>query len=235
MEDRHVVTSGPTLLGELLFAGVYDGHGGAAVAQLAAERLHVYVFESLARGMGLEGALAEAYARLGSEARHAHVGSTACTAALAGRCVTVAWVGDSQMAIVDADRVRFLSAAHRIDDRVERERVAGQGAVFDGPYVMRGDYGLMMTRALGDTWFHAVGLSSTPAVATIDLDSEDDALIVLATDGLWDVLDPDDIVRLFRVAPRDADHAALLVGAAMSAGARDNVTVITITLAAGSQ
>jgi serine/threonine protein phosphatase PrpC len=233
MEDRHVVMQQRTPLGAVLFAGVYDGHGGADVADLAAERLHAYVFDSIERGAGIEQAFRDGYARLASEARHEHVGSTACTAAFAGRYVTVAWVGDSQFAVVDADGVRFLSIAHRIDDTGERRRVAGKGAAFDGPYVMRGDHGLMMTRSLGDTWFHAVGLTSTPAVETIDLEREDDALIVLATDGLWDVIDADDIVRLFRVAPRDADHAALFVGAAMSGGTRDNVTVVTITCRAG--
>src|SRR6516165_1905261 len=52
MQDRHVVAIEP----EGLFGGVYDGHGGVAVAEAAAGHLHRAFFTDLRRGADPEAA-----------------------------------------------------------------------------------------------------------------------------------------------------------------------------------
>lgn len=230
MEDRAVVLQ-RTVAGRLVtFLGVYDGHGGSEVADLAAARLHGDFFEALERGAEPAGALAAAYAETaGAASPYIHVGSTACAVSLIGSRLTAGWLGDSQLVVATRDAVRLVTAAHRLDDAAERARVQSAGATFDGVYVMRGDRGLMVTRALGDRWFAPVGVTAAPAFATLDLTGDEPYLLVLGTDGLWDVVDPEEVVALFsrQASNVSFDYARALASAALTAGTGDNVTVVT--------
>ena len=55
--------------------------------------------------------------------------------------------------------------------------------------------GLAMSRSLGDLAAHSAGVSSDPEVAEYALTSADQ-LLILATDGIWDVLDCQQAVHL---------------------------------------
>lgn len=230
MEDRHVVVERQAAGRPVTFCAVYDGHGGAAVAALAAERLHEAFFDALDSGRAPREAFLAAYADVAALAgRHAHTGSTACTAAVIGSRLIVAWLGDSQLAVATPGQVRVLTGAHRMADAGERRRVLAAGGAFHGGYLMRGAYGVMVTRALGDAWFHPVGLVATPSVLDVELDATLPALVVLATDGLWDVVPARAIAEVVPgAAGGRTDHARRLVELALQAGGPDNVTVVTI-------
>lgn len=230
MEDRAVAVERTVAGRAATFLGVYDGHGGSEVADLAAAELHERFFDALARDVEPREALAVAYAATARAAeRFAHVGSTACAVALIASRLTAAWLGDSQLVVATREAVRFVAPPHRLEDTRERARVEAQGAGIAGVYLVRGDYGLMMTRALGDRWFAPVGVIAEPSFASLELDGTTPALIVVATDGLWDVLDPDEVVALFgRQASNPAfDYARALANAALAAGTSDNVSVVT--------
>ncbi len=230
MEDRDVVVQREIADRAVCFFGVYDGHGGVEVADLASSRLDRRFFEILADGVAPADALAQAYADVAqATAAYPHTGSTACTATLVDGRLTAAWLGDSQLVIVTPHEVRFVATPHRLDDGGERARIIAAGGQIDEAYVMRGDYGLMVTRAFGDAWFNPIGVTATPSFATVELDAGVAHLIVLGSDGLWDVLRPDTVMELFGARERlDAfDYARTLVDFALEADTRDNVTVVT--------
>ena len=230
MEDRAVTVRRTIGDRAVTFLGVYDGHGGSDVADLAADELHGRFFEALTGGAEPVDALRHAYAVTARGARdYMHVGSTACTVCLLGLRLVAAWLGDSQFVVVTRNATRFVAPPHRLDDAGERARVAAAGAEFSGVYVVRGDYGLMMTRALGDRWFEPVGISAEPSVATLDLDPGVPSLVVLASDGLWEVVDPENVAALFDRQANNTgfDYARALANAALVGGSRDNVTVVT--------
>ena len=56
----------------------------------------------------------------------------------------------------------------------------------DGP-------GLAVSRTLGDIFGHTIGVSSEPEVCYKELDS-DDKFIIIASDGLWDVMNSSETV-----------------------------------------
>lgn len=92
-----------------------------------------------------------------------------------------------------------------------------------------------MSRSLCDTALHAVGVSSEPEHTVYDLADEDD-FVVLATDGVWDVLTPEDVARIIASHEHDVD----VVGKAIAAAAerawtllcgfsyRDDITVLVV-------
>ena len=226
MEDRWAVEVTP----DGLFAAVYDGHGGARVADQAAAQLHLAVFRGLLAGLDPPRALEAAFAQLAAATADAECGSTAAVFLLAGGALTTAHVGDSRVIRVGRTEAESLTRDHRIDAPDERARVLRMGARLAPPYVVRGDHGLMMTRSLGDRWFRPVGVISAPEIGRHEASAEDVA-VVAATDGIWDVLGVDDAARAVRAAASAQEAAEALIVAALAADAHDNVTAVVVRLA----
>jgi serine/threonine protein phosphatase PrpC len=223
MEDRWAVHATP----HGLFAAVYDGHGGARVADQAAALLHLAVLRAIRDGLDGDAALRQAFAELARVTADAECGSTAAALWLAGTTLTTAHVGDSRVVRVGRTTVESLTRDHRIDVPHERARVLSMGGQLDPPYVVRGDLGLMMTRSMGDRWFRPVGVIAEPEIGRHAIGA-DDVAVVAATDGVWDVLGLDAAGRVVRASATAGPAARALVDAALAAGASDNVTAIVV-------
>ncbi|AEE73856.1 putative protein phosphatase 2C 33 [Arabidopsis thaliana] len=76
--------------------------------------------------------------------------------------------------------------------------------------------GLAMARAFGDFCLKDFGLISVPDVSFRQL-TEKDEFIVLATDGIWDVLSNEDVVAIVASAPSRSSAARALVESAVRA------------------
>jgi hypothetical protein len=102
--------------------------------------------------------------------------------------------------------------------------------------VARVDGMLAVSRALGDLAL-APHVSSEPATRSVDLSAADEWLL-LACDGVWDVLSDDDaaaiVLETADAAAKEAGAAdaaaAALVDAALAAGTTDNVSVLLVRL-----
>lgn len=55
---------------------------------------------------------------------------------------------------------------------------------------------LEVTRSFGDLAMAQYGLSATPYVCDVTLEPQDDVALVVATDGLWDVVDENFVTRV---------------------------------------
>jgi serine/threonine protein phosphatase PrpC len=226
MEDRWAVQATP----HGLYVAVYDGHGGARVADRAAAELHVAVARARQAGLDPGGALRQAFAELEAVTGDADCGSTVAALLLTGAALTTAHVGDSRVMRVGRARSEGLTRDHRIEAPDELARVLRMGARLDPPYVVRGDHGLMMTRSLGDRWFRPVGVIAEPEIGQHAI-GQDDLALVAATDGVWDVLSLEDAARVVRRAESAEAAARALVAEALAAGSRDNATAVVIRLA----
>ncbi|KAL6778174.1 hypothetical protein ACKKBG_A17210 [Auxenochlorella protothecoides x Auxenochlorella symbiontica] len=140
-------------------------------------------------------------------------GTTACVALLAGRRLLVANVGDSRAVLVragagggnaPAEALRLTRDA-KPDDPEEAARIAAAGGSVrrltddpdDVPRVFAADPGsttpgLAMSRSLGDAAAHTLGVCATPRLTGHVLEERDLAL-VLASDGVWDVMSDADV------------------------------------------
>jgi protein phosphatase 2C family protein 2/3 len=126
-----------------------------------------------------------------------------------------------------------LTVDHRPSREEERERVEREGGTVE--FDMLGGV-LAVTRALGD-YEHTVhgklkGLSADPDTISMIL-TEDDEFIVLASDGIWEVIDNNQTIRIVREqlkASGDCTQAAEhLINSALARGAEDNLTVAIIS------
>ena len=210
MEDRHVVCSraGVTL------AAVFDGHGGDAAAEYC--RLHLSTFvlshwrDSLNGGeSGGEPAAAASMAAsvLRSSFNSLHEGflagssaddsgCTALVAIYAADMLTIANAGDCQCHLWRGSELLRLTNEHTAALPSERARVEAAGAsvstTSDGK--LRAGGIIQVTRCIGDKPLRHLGLTSEPETHILPRTAEDKA-IVMASDGLWDVMSSERVLH----------------------------------------
>lgn len=267
--------------------GVFDGHGGAHVAALCRERMHVLIEEELARvdstrvssesgGGGAEweemwrGVMKRSYERMdevamgtcacGSEwfkcgchpMQMALGGSTAVVAVLSPEHIIVANCGDSRAVLSRGGRAIPLSVDHKPDrsDELARIEAAGGRVIFLNGARVEGI--LAMSRAIGDKYLKPVVIAE-PEITFTKREPEDECLI-LASDGLWDVLSSDLACQVARECLREKNPpakarpqieeegagalypsrsmlaAALLTRLALGRRSADNISVIVVDL-----
>lgn len=245
MEDRTVVTR----INGVLCAGVFDGHGGSWTAEQCAARLPAYITlpdgggAPAALGKGLAGGMLALDAQLKTEvdalpAQSRTSGSTALLAGITPNYIVVANCGDCRAALVTRHSAFALSRDHKPTDADESARINAAGS-----FVSRGRVGgiLSVSRGLGDFMFKrnahipAAHQAVSPAAEVhAHARTSNDLCLVLASDGVWDVLSVSNagaMVRTRRAAGIAVhDIAASLVKAALALGSSDNLTAIVVAL-----
>ncbi|KAJ4790033.1 Protein phosphatase 2C-like protein [Rhynchospora pubera] len=118
--------------------------------------------------------------------RSDHVGSTAVVAILGPRHLVVANCGDSRAVLCRNGSAVPLSSDHKPDrpDELQRIQAAGGRVIYwDGARV----FGVLaMSRAIGDSYLKPFVISEPEVMVTET--TEQDECLILATDGLWDVV-----------------------------------------------
>ena len=210
----------------VLFALVADGHGGMSAAAYCERHCVRYIIDAAAGDSSadsLRRAGAAAFARLHSEVRatRANDGTTltVCMVNHAREELTTVHVGDSAAIFVPHPirgiamrKPQSLTAEHRLQESPsERKRIQGLGGqlarlehpvtkVACGPLrVFPG--GLAVARGIGDADAGAL-ICPVPACSTVPLSTPGGWDCVLASDGVWDAMAADAVVRLCRHSHR---------------------------------
>uniref|UniRef100_A0A087X4N8 Protein phosphatase 1E n=1 Tax=Poecilia formosa TaxID=48698 RepID=A0A087X4N8_POEFO len=245
MEDKHVIIPDFNTLfniqdqEEQAYFAVFDGHGGVDAAIYAANHLHVNLFHQESFSQDPSDALCRAF-KLTDERfikkasrEHLRCGTTGVVTFLRGRTLHVAWLGDSQVILVRRGQVVELMKPHKPDREDEKQRIEALGGcvIWFGTWRVNGS--LSVSRAIGDSE-HKPYICGDADHGIFPLDGSEDYLI-LACDGFWDTVSPDEAVRVV------SDHlqenagdttmvAHKLVASARDAGSSDNITVIVVFL-----
>jgi len=236
MEDRHVVV--PNLLnnGSLTLYGVFDGHGGAAAAQFCCDHLGPLLTEAENKQHLIkrpQTALSHAFKTIDkrflelANLRKMDDGTTAIVAMCNGKHWTIANAGDSRAIMVQkSGRTMPLSRDHKPDRSDERDRIARLGGSVIHFGVWRVEGILAVSRAIGDRLLKEYVIPDPEFVSWTC--SPDDKYLIIATDGLWDVIDNDQVGRLALDCKNAQVAAELLTHQAFIQGTMDNVTVLVI-------
>ncbi|XVE52619.1 hypothetical protein DITRI_Ditri02bG0136300 [Diplodiscus trichospermus] len=270
---------------DIHFFGVFDGHGCSHVAKKCRDRFHEIVKEEIeARGgevVEWKRTMERSFDRMDKEVREwtvgdkeslncrcelqtpqcDAVGSTAVVAIVTSDKIIVANCGDSR-AVLCRNGVAFpLSEDHkpdRPDELLRIEEAGGRVIYWDGPRVVGV---LAMSRAIGDNYLKPFVIPD-PEVTITERKGEDECLI-LASDGLWDVVTNDTACGVARMClraekppsspgspGRDAaakggaaessdkacwDASFLLTKLALARHSADNVSVVVVDLKKNQQ
>lgn len=156
-------------------------------------------------------------------------GTTAVCAIKQGRDLIIANLGDSRAVLATMSDTGYLQAVqltvdHKPSVPEEAARIKRSGGrVFglkDEPGVMRvwlpgeNSPGLAMARSLGDMRLKRHGVIPAPEVTSRRVTGAD-LFMVLATDGVWDVLSNEEVVSIVCATPRKQHASKAVVEAAV--------------------
>lgn len=260
------------------FFGVFDGHGCSHVAARCRDRLHEILKEQVeGAGEAVEwkGTLERSFELMDEEVRERSgplkstwscrcdlqtpqsdaVGSTAVVAIVTPEKIIVSNCGDSRAVLCRNGVAVPLSSDHkpdRPDELLRIEAAGGRVIYWDGARVLGV---LAMSRAIGDNYLKPYVISE-PEVTITDRTAEDECLII-ASDGLWDVVSNETACGVARMcfraqrppSPTGSSHSDVAVGAvskssdkacsdasilltklALARHSTDNVSVVVVDL-----
>lgn len=177
-----------------------------------------------------------------------NAGSTAVVAILGSRQIVVANCGDSRAVLSRGGKAIPLSTDHKPDraDEMARIESAGGRVIYWNGHRVLGV--LAMSRAIGDGYLKPYVIAEPDVTFTAR--TEKDECLILASDGLWDVISNEVACEVARkclaissrkkaeTSPscctetdsRAANAAALLTKLALARGSLDNISVVVVDL-----
>ncbi|XP_076904760.1 protein phosphatase 2C 37-like [Bidens hawaiensis] len=265
-------------LEDLHFYGVYDGHGCSHVAMKCKDRMHEIVKEEVkkcenSKSIEWKETMVKSFTRMDKDVTEWSsydsslncrcepqtpqcdaVGSTAVVAVVTPEKIVVSNCGDSRAVLCRNGVAIPLSTDHKPDrpDELERiEQAGGRVIYWDGARVLGV---LAMSRAIGDSYLKPYVIPE-PEVTITERTTEDECLII-ASDGLWDVVSNDVACSVARMClsahkvpspPRSpgsvlnvargessdkacSDASILLTKLALARHSSDNVSVLVVDL-----
>lgn len=259
------------------FFGVYDGHGGSQVANYCSGRVHTALQEELEplmdgdrSGISKDNIVQDLWKKafincflkvddeIGGKQGNVEpvapetVGSTAVVALICSSHIIVSNCGDSRAVLCRGKEAMALSVDHKPNREDEYSRIEAAGGKviqWNGHRV----FGVLaMSRSIGDRYLKP-WIIPDPEVTFIARAKEDECLI-LASDGLWDVMSNEEVCEIARkrilvwhkkngvsslpqergegIDPAAQAAAETLSNRALQKGSKDNITVIVIDLKA---
>eukprot|EP01104_Vermistella_antarctica_P016336 TRINITY_DN554_c0_g1_i1.p1 TRINITY_DN554_c0_g1~~TRINITY_DN554_c0_g1_i1.p1 ORF type:complete len:355 (+),score=76.98 TRINITY_DN554_c0_g1_i1:97-1161(+) len=221
-EDRTLVCTLPDESGGGRVYGVFDGHGGEKAAQYCVKHFSTVLSSQDTVQTDIPSALVSTYKRLDKKflKKLEDSGTTAVVAVWRSGTLYVANAGDSRCILCRGTNTVPLSNDHKPADPIEKKRIkkAGHMLVVDTALVAgqrvkvdRIDGVLACARSIGDGDFkdcfgeppESQAVSCIPDVETVPL-SPADRFIVVACDGLYDVMTNEEIVDFVRNRLPDA-------------------------------
>ncbi|XP_034647314.1 protein phosphatase 1F isoform X1 [Trachemys scripta elegans] len=245
MEDRHVsLPEFNQLFGlsddvDRAYFAVFDGHGGVDAANYAATHLHINVAlhkEILKNPTeALKGSFQQTDEMFlfKAERERLRSGTTGVSALIVGNRLHIAWVGDSQVMLVQQGKAVTLMEPHKPEREDERMRIEALGGCVTYMDCWRVNGTLAVSRAIGDI-YQKPYISGNADGNSFELTGSEDYLL-LACDGFFDAIRPYDVVDLvldhLKQNKGDGLKAAeRLVSAAKENGSSDNITVLVVFL-----
>lgn len=248
MEDAHQAITGlGGSLADWSYFAVFDGHAGVLVSRHSATHLlecimqtEEFKAEDVARGIH------SGFLRLDNEMRCLpqmstgadKSGSTAVCAFISPRNIYIANCGDSRAVLCRAGNPEFWTRDHKPILPTEKERIQKAGG---NVMIRRVNGSLAVSRALGDYEYKNVEgrgpceqlVSPEPEIFVRDRDDERDEFLVLACDGIWDVMNNEDLCDFIhsRLLLTDDLEAVTnqVIDTCLYKGSRDNMSIVLVT------
>jgi len=258
MEDAHCAMIGlPGQLKDWSFFAVFDGHAGARVSAYCAEKLLEAIIsnndfcceQSDRPHDGIETGIKTGFLRLDEQLRalpevvngEDKSGSTAVCALISPTHVFFANCGDSRAAFASGGRVLLSTCDHKPGNPGEKKRIQDAGG---SVMIQRVNGSLAVSRALGDFEYKNVPgkgpceqlVSPEPEIYIQERNLGSDEFLVLACDGIWDVMTNEELTDFVRDRMRLTDNletvCSYVIDTCLSKGSRDNMSIVIVAFEA---
>lgn len=238
----------------LALMGVFDGHGklGEHASQFVIDQLpttlHNHPDYPTDRKAALRQAFVDVDRALGRHVDASVSGTTAVACLMQGQQMQVANCGDSRAIIARRQGGKLVAHDLTIDQKpdtpAEKVRIEKMGgrvspAAADGTpsRVWHNFRGLAMARSIGDHNAKTIGVIAEPEVIDYTL-QKDDALLIIASDGVWEFLSSQDVCDIANEVENDNNNSIcdrIVFKAAESwereeGDYRDDITAVVLSL-----
>ncbi|XP_072994595.1 protein kinase and PP2C-like domain-containing protein [Typha latifolia] len=245
MEDTHFMLPQMCNEKDVHAFGIFDGHRGAAAAEFSARAIPGFL-QSSGYTCSPTDALFEAFTKTDVAFRDElvlhrkskrivqkdwHPGCTAVTALIVRNKLFVANAGDCRAILSRSGRPFPMTKDHVASCPDERARVIKEGieVKWQIDTWRVGPAALQVTRSIGDDDLKPA-VTSDPEIFETSL-SADDEFLVMASDGLWDVMSNEDVLLIIKDTVKDPGMCSKrLATEAAARGSKDNITVIIVFL-----
>lgn len=218
MEDAHSAVTGlPGHLSAWSYFAVFDGHAGHSVSTRCAEELLGAIVdtddfkrlqpETAPSLEEIQKGIREGFLNLDQKMRHSlesncedKSGSTAVCVLTSPSHFFFVNCGDSRSILIRDNVVVFSTTDHKPSNPDEKARITKAGG---SVMIQRVNGSLAVSRSLGDYEYKNVKgvgpteqlVSPEPEISIVDRDEKSDQIVVLACDGVWDVMSNDDVAN----------------------------------------
>lgn len=238
--------------GQCLYLGVFDGHSGKKTAEYTSWNLPKELVTSFASITGAHAAIENAFMntdekwRRASQDDHRDSGSCANICLIFPDRYICANVGDTRCVLGRGGGAVPLSFDHKPHLPEERKRIEAAGSFvgidFNGGKEISRVRGLLaVSRAFGDFYFKKSAdkaakdqaVTAFPEITELKRGASD-KFIILACDGVWDVITSaeavDYVYDCIGAEDTASEAAEALVNRALAKGSTDNVSCIIVYL-----
>ncbi|KAJ3638198.1 hypothetical protein MTP99_001600 [Tenebrio molitor] len=246
MEDAHMAR---TNLGDALkdwsYFAVFDGHAGAKVSAHCAEHLLDAIMQTEEFQEDVMKGIHNGFLELDNKMRSLpemtsgedKSGTTAVCAFVSPRLIYIANCGDSRAVLCRAGSPVFTTQDHKPGLPSERERIVKAGG---NVMIQRVNGSLAVSRALGDYEYKNVEgrgpceqlVSPEPEIFVRDRDDGEDEFLVLACDGIWDVMSNEDLCQYIHnrllVTDNLQEVTSQVIDTCLYKGSRDNMSIVLV-------
>ncbi len=249
MEDVHTYVENFVERLDWGYFAIFDGHAGKQAAKWCGQNLHSIVEKKLIEDENedVRDILNESFLEADENIVKTVEGSSGCTAAVAilrwelpenktaseltdlsqhKRMLYTANVGDTRIVLFRNNKAIRLTYDHKASDKHEINRIEKSGGLI---MKSRVNGMLAVTRSLGDQFFKDLVIGS-PYTTSVELNKDTDKFLIIACDGLWDVISDQQACELIRDIEDSTLAAKKLVEHALNKLTTDNITVMVISL-----
>ena len=213
---------------------LFDGHGGEQVSKFLQNNFIKYFKEMIpSDNTNIKENLINLFKVLDEKIKDLNcyqIGSTACiiyiTKENGQKCLYSANIGDTRSILISKNDYKRLSYDHRASDENEYKRIINEGGIV---FVGRVYGSLMLSRAFGDWELKPYGVSCEPFIKKINI-SDNDKYVVVATDGVWDTFEDEDVYNLSKKYDNSKELCNTIVYKSLEKGSMDNISCFVISL-----
>ena len=250
MEDVHTYVQNFASRLDWGYFAVFDGHAGVQASKWCGSHLHSIIEKDILENetKDIREILNDSFLLVDKQINTTLQGNSGCTAAVCvlrwelpdleedfqegdidlrehKRKLYTANVGDSRIVLYRGGRSIRLTYDHKASDPLEMQRVEEAGGLI---MKSRVNGMLAVTRSLGDKFFDSLVVGN-PFTTSVEI-TDADQFLIIACDGLWDVIDDQEACELIKNIDEPKEAARILVRYALENGTTDNVTVMVVSL-----
>lgn len=245
MEDAHSAITGlKNNLSDWSYFAVFDGHAGAIVSAHSAENLLESIMKTDEfKNNDIINGIHNGFLNLDNEMRDLveyncdRSGSTAVCTFISPDKLFIGNCGDSRAVLCSSGRPIFSTRDHKPILPAEKERIQAAGG---SVMVQRVNGALAVSRALGDYEYKNVYgrgqceqlVSPEPEIFIRDRDFNNDEFLILACDGIWDVMTNEDLCDFIYSRLLITDDLEVIanqvIDTCLYKGSRDNMSIILV-------